>query len=123
MKNSGFILIFLCFFAICLAAQNNKTYKIVLSHDSNGHSSTEILAYPNPFKDVEFLEISAGNTPPTTLKIYDIIGVERMHIDLADFSTQVPHKIQVKDLPQGVYFCNVYSHDKLLGSKKIICVK
>jgi hypothetical protein len=123
MKNCNFILILLFLFTFCLAAQNSKTYKILLSHDISAHSNTEILAYPNPFKDVEFVEIAAVNTPPTSLKIYDIIGVERMSVDLADFSAQVPQKIQIKDLPEGVYFCNVYSNDKLLGSKKIICIK
>ncbi len=83
----------------------------------------EVNAYPNPFKDVVTLEIVAQNVKPTVLKIYDIIGVEKLVVDLEDFSGSGHYKIQIKDLAEGIYFCNIYSHNKLLESKKLVCSK
>jgi hypothetical protein len=89
----------------------------------SGHSSIEINAYPNPFNEGVTLEIITNNSHPTTLKVFDIIGIEREKIELTQFGTQNVYHIQLKDLPAGVYFCNVYSDKKLLESKKIICLK
>lgn len=83
----------------------------------------EVLAYPNPFKEVVNLDVIAHNCKPTVLKIYDIIGVERMVIDLEDFAGSGHYKVQIKDLGEGIYFCNIYSHNKLLDSKKLVCSK
>jgi len=87
------------------------------------NSIIEINAYPNPFNDGVNLEIITNNSHPTTLKVFDIIGIERERIELSQFGNQNIYKIQLKDLPAGVYFCNVYSDKKLLESKKIVCVK
>jgi len=83
----------------------------------------EVNAYPNPFRDVVTLEIIAQNVKPTVLKIYDIIGVEKLVVDLEDFAGTGHYKIQIKDLNEGIYFCNIYSHNKLLESKKLVCSK
>ena len=86
-------------------------------------SIIEINAYPNPFNDGVNLEIITNNSHPTTLKVFDIIGIERERIELTQFGNQNIYKVQLKDLPAGVYFCNVYSDKKLLESKKIVCLK
>lgn len=83
----------------------------------------EVSAYPNPFRDVVTLDIFAQNCRPTVLKIYDIIGVEKAVIELEDFSASGRYKVQIKDLDEGIYFCNIYSNSKLLESKKLVCSK
>jgi hypothetical protein len=86
-------------------------------------NTVEINAFPNPFNDGVNLEIITNNSHPTTVKVFDIIGIERERIELMQFGSQNIYKIQLKDLPAGVYFCNVYSDKKLLESKKIVCLK
>lgn len=90
---------------------------------SSSNGQVEIIAYPNPFKEVVNLDIIAHSANPTLLKIYDIIGVEKYSFDLGEFGSSGVYKIQIKDLPQGIYLCNVYSNNKLLETKKIISLK
>ena len=87
------------------------------------HGDIEMVAYPNPFKDVINLEIDANNTNPTLIKIFDIIGVQKQVIELDELNAKGKFTIQIKDLNEGIYFCNIYSNNKLLDSKKIICSK
>lgn len=87
------------------------------------YGDIEVTAYPNPFKEVVNLEIETNNTNPTIIKIYDIIGVQKQVIELDEFTSKGKFTIQIKDLAEGIYFCNIYSNEKLLDSKKIICSK
>ena len=83
----------------------------------------EIIASPNPFTDAISLEITAINCKPAFVKVFDLIGVQREFVNLAPLNNQNIFKVSFKNLPPGVYFCNVYSDSKLLESIKIISVQ
>ncbi|MDX2197013.1 MAG: T9SS type A sorting domain-containing protein [Cytophagales bacterium] len=83
----------------------------------------EIKAYPNPFKEIVNIEIVSHLERPTHVKIYDIIGVELLDIELTDSGSGYLYKAQIKELAQGIYFCNIYAGAKLLDSKKLISAK
>lgn len=83
----------------------------------------EIIAYPNPFNEGVNLEIISTVTKPTELRIFDIIGTERERIELTQFGMINVFRIELKNLPAGIYFCNVYADKKLLESKKITCTR
>lgn len=88
------------------------------------HSGVRLYIYPNPFKDLVNIEVEALQAKPTVLRIYDIIGVEKLSLEINDenYNGHI-FKVQIKELKEGIYFCNVYSHNTLLQSKKIICTK
>ncbi|TAF75840.1 MAG: T9SS C-terminal target domain-containing protein [Bacteroidetes bacterium] len=95
-------------------------YKNVLTV-STTNPQVEIIAYPNPFHEGISLEIITINTKPTELRIFDIIGTERERVELSQFGSMNVYRIELKNLPAGIYFCNVYADKKLLESKKITC--
>ncbi|MFN0049458.1 MAG: T9SS type A sorting domain-containing protein [Cytophagales bacterium] len=125
MKKIVFTYIFCLFLVWTYTSSNATTLMKRSSHIEivSQNPIVEVVAYPNPFKDGVSLEIVAVNCKPTVLKIYDIIGVEKLVIDLEDFAGSGHYKLQIKDLAEGIYFCNIYSHNKLLDSKKLVCSK
>lgn len=119
MKNifTTYLIALFIIFNIQLFASSKKAEKVIIVSSIN---QIEINAYPNPFSEGINLEITTNNSHPTTLKVFDIIGIERQRIELAQFGSSNIYKILLKDLPSGVYFCNVYAENKLLESKKIV---
>lgn len=82
----------------------------------------EIVAFPNPFNQGVSLEIISLYARATELKVFDIIGKECQKIELTQFANTGIYRVQLQELPAGVYFCNLYSDKKLLGSKKIVSI-
>ncbi|TAH31362.1 MAG: T9SS C-terminal target domain-containing protein [Cytophagales bacterium] len=83
----------------------------------------DIIAFPNPFDEGVSLEIISLNTKVTELRVFDIIGKERQKIELIQFSNVGIYHVQLQELPAGVYFCNLYSEKRLIGSKKIVSTR
>lgn len=115
----------ICLFTFCLlvAIKTDVFAKKSEVLVSNSNSQVEILAYPNPFIEGVSLEIITLNAKPTELRIYDIIGTERERIELTQFGFMNVYRVELKNLPAGIYFCNVYTDKKLLESKKIVCTR
>lgn len=110
-------LFFVLFATNTFAFSHNKNVLTV----STTNPQVEIIAYPNPFHEGISLEIITINTKPTELRIFDIIGTERERVELSQFGSMNVYRIELKNLPAGIYFCNVYADKKLLESKKITC--
>ncbi|MDX2189630.1 MAG: T9SS type A sorting domain-containing protein [Bacteroidota bacterium] len=124
MKTNISVLLFV-FFSFCSCSAHGNSLpvseKLALNYPPVQEGHIEIRIYPNPFKEYVSLEININNSIPTYIKLFDIIGVEIMNIDLANHvANNGIYTISLKDLQPGVYFCNVYSDKKLLESKKII---
>lgn len=112
-----FFIFFVLLATNTFAVSHNKKASLV----AKTNPLIEIIAYPNPFHEGVSLEIITINTKPTELRIFDIIGTERERVELSQFGSMNVYRIELKNLPAGIYFCNVYADKKLLESKKITC--
>ncbi len=86
-------------------------------------SKYELVASPNPFDDEVTLTIHEGNKKLSAIKIFDLIGKEVAHIDLRNKSGSVSYKLDFSQLRPGVYFCNVYSENGIIETKKLFRTK
>jgi hypothetical protein len=86
-------------------------------------SKYELIASPNPFDEEVTLTIHEGNKKLTSIRIFDLIGKEVAYIDLKNKSGSISYKLDFSQLRPGVYFCNVYSQDGIIETKKLFRTK
>jgi hypothetical protein len=84
-----------------------------------------VRVYPNPVKDLLFVEVSHASTPlsvtsetPTSFSLTNALGQVIKEDILRD--PQQPIEINVKDLQEGIYFLQIKSEGKILVNKKFV---
>lgn len=106
-----------------IKADSNGCYETICpipnGISENKTDLTEIKAYPNPTNNLLNIEaISFNQTNPIVLTLINSMGQTVLTHELK----MKKEKIDLIDLPSGVYFLNVYQ-DKLYYSKKILIIK
>jgi plastocyanin len=80
-------------------------------------ASSSFNVFPNPFTDVVTLSVEQGNNNVTMIKITDAVGKEMKSFGMS--AGQSSYSIDLSDLQPGLYFCNLYSTDGIVGTRKI----
>lgn len=86
--------------------------------DINQH---KIMFFPNPTSAYIQFMFSPALEHNATLKLYDEIGRESKQVLLSP--QQQTNEILVGDLPSGIYFWNIVSEEKIMGSGKVVILK
>ncbi len=73
----------------------------------------EIAVYPNPAND--YINIISPNTSLTNATVTDISGKEVLNKNLSK-----GHKIDTKELNNGIYFLTIYNDNQIIKTEKII---
>ena len=78
------------------------------------------VAYPNPCRDFINLQLIAVGDEEVDVRVYDVMGRLRIKevLQLNGFGTQT-FKIDLSELPQGIYFLRVERGDKFFKNKII----
>ncbi len=82
------------------------------------YSIGEIVAYPNPAKDIVTIEFDNNESENLEIEMYDITGAI-LYKDSFDTKGLYTKEINVSKFPAGVYFINIKS-ELGMSSKKII---
>jgi plastocyanin len=83
----------------------------------NSKNSSSLTIFPNPFTDLITLSVNQGNNNVTKIKIMDALGKEVKNIEAS--SGQSSYSLDLSDLQPGMYFCNLYSSEGILDTRKI----
>lgn len=75
-----------------------------------------IKIYPNPFSSSTKISISSQVYGKYTFRLYDSKGIQKRSLIINTGTTELDRK----ELTAGMYFYQVFSDDKLLGSGKLI---
>jgi len=75
-------------------------------------STSNIKVYPNPTRDMLFIECEDFST----IKLYDILGKEILIKNISKKTTE----INISHLPKGMYSIRIISEGKIIGNSKII---
>jgi|GEM_PF-4261657 len=89
--------------------------------DMDGNNKHEIVFFPNPATAYIQFKFSPALKHNATLKLYDGIGRESKQALL--LPQQQTNEILVGDLPSGIYFWNIVSEEKIMGSGKVVILK
>jgi plastocyanin len=87
---------------------------------NNKVSSTLNIA-PNPFTDFVTLTVDQNNNKAILLKVMDITGKEKRSFDLSMGGDSF--SLDLSELPAGLYFCNLYTNNGIVETKKLFHVK
>lgn len=90
----------------------------VFNEESN---KVRFKAYPNPAKDVVFIDMQQINSSDARLVINDVIGNTIMEKQLSTYTNR--EVVDVHTLRSGYYFFNLYVDGKILGTKRIHVVQ
>jgi hypothetical protein len=74
--------------------------------------------FPNPANNVSSFNYSFANPVATQAIIYDLLGNGIKEFDLTDKEGNL--RMNLSDIPSGIYFCSVKSDNKVLATKKLI---
>jgi hypothetical protein len=88
---------------------------------NNEAKKSEFKAYPNPAKDVVFIDMHNINSGDVRVVVNDVIGNTIMEKQLSTFSNR--ETIDVHSLRSGYYFFNLYIDGKVVGTKRIHIVQ
>ncbi|MGB3617380.1 MAG: T9SS type A sorting domain-containing protein [Catalinimonas sp.] len=69
--------------------------------------TVRLEAYPNPFSSSLQLTITPGQQPVRSFHLYDLIGKEVIYLDLTRTEGSIHRRIDVSNLPPGVYVAHV----------------
>ncbi|MBX9852987.1 MAG: T9SS type A sorting domain-containing protein [Cytophagaceae bacterium] len=95
------------------------TVNAIAGTTSGNSTKYELIAAPNPFNEEVTLTVNGGNKSLSTIRIFDLIGKEVATIDLRNKSGLTTYSLDFSQLKPGVYFCNVYSDDGIVETKKL----
>lgn len=84
-------------------------------------ASDEVSVYPNPASDVLNIEYTLVKESAVNVRIYDLTGkvVKVMNLG-TEASGRTVSTIDVGDLPEGIYLCEVNAGDSIIQKKVII---
>lgn len=83
----------------------------------NPRISSSLDIFPNPFTDIVTLSNKQGNNNVTMVKIMDAVGKEIKSIGLSAGQSSV--SFDLSDLQPGIYFCNLYTSEGIIETRKI----
>jgi plastocyanin len=83
----------------------------------NSRAASSLTVFPNPFTDLVTLSVSQGNNNVTMIKVMDALGKPVKNIEVS--SGQSSYSLDLSDLQPGMYFCNLYSSEGILDTRKI----
>lgn len=95
---------------------------LVLANDWNEKAAIEgeFLISPNPFNGYFDISYSDINDPIKNIKLLDINGKVIYNSKIFDtFSTTLKHKIDVFDISNGIYFCQIRTANRMIVQKLI----
>ncbi len=78
--------------------------------------ANSINLYPNPAQNSVNLDLSNFNQKISTVKVMDNIGQEINNYNQSDFSGKI-YNIPLNNLPDGLYFVNIISDNKVFSKK------
>jgi plastocyanin len=84
---------------------------------SNPKISSSLNIFPNPFTDVVTLSFEQGKENVNMIKVTDAVGKEVKNIEVS--AGQSSYSFDLSDLQPGMYFCNLYTSEGIVGTKKI----
>jgi plastocyanin len=87
----------------------------------NSRASSSLTIFPNPFTDLVSFSVNQGNNNVTMIKLMDALGKEVKNIEVS--SGQNSYSLDLSDLQPGMYFCNLYSSEGILDTRKIFRTK
>ncbi len=82
---------------------------------------SEFKVYPNPAKDVVFIDMHNINHGDARLVVNDVIGNTVMEQQLSTFANR--ETVDVNALRSGYYFFNLYIDGNVIGTKRIHVVQ
>ncbi len=88
----------------------------LVSNNDISLPNVQVKVYPNPFQDQTTLEVSGIDFQQIQLRLVDVMGKEIQVLQSGNNKIV----IQREQLPQGVYFYQLFAEDKLLNTGKII---
>jgi len=74
--------------------------------------------YPNPAKDLAFLNYNVSSNETATLEFYDLIGKKINTIQLPKGSNNMV--FPVSELNSGIYLCNMVIGGKIIDTEKLV---
>ncbi len=103
-----------------LAYQLPYTYRCIYVRSTIGinklsSENADVRIYPNPSSGVINIELLANNSEAVEVTMIDVLGALKKKITLQQSS-----KIDISNLPGGIYFMQVFQKGQLLGFEKIM---
>jgi hypothetical protein len=79
--------------------------------------ASSLNIFPNPFTDLVTLSVNQGNNNVSMIKIMDALGKEIKNTEVS--VGQSSYSLDLSDLQPGMYFCNLYSSEGIIETRKI----
>lgn len=104
-------------------AANSKTMFVKYIIDRNSintlaKNNVSIDLYPNPVRNVVTVDYSLSGGMQNKIEIRNMLGSVVKEISIAD--NQGTQRINVSDMPNGVYLCSVVCNGKVYKTKKMV---
>lgn len=80
-----------------------------------------LKVYPNPAKDIVFIDMHQINSNDVRLIVNDVIGNTIMEKQISGYSNR--ESVDIHNLRSGYYFFNLYVDGNLLGTKRVHVVQ
>lgn len=99
--------------------EGQKTYSNIISINKGG-SSFDVLVFPNPAHESVFLQFGSSVKDVTEIFVYNLLGSKVISENINSLSTDLKFRIDVRDLPDGIYYMNIKMGDINLIKKLVI---
>ena len=73
--------------------------------------------YPNPAKEMIFLNFEVGDQENVTFELYDVLGKQQT---ISRLSATNQHQIKLSNVQPGIYFYRIVSNDASIEAGKLI---
>jgi hypothetical protein len=91
---------------------------------SDGASDTDISqplsVYPNPATSEINLRFSAATASTAVIRLNDAVGKEILNMEIVTTEGENNYRIDVNDLPRGIYFASLFNHNEKQMVKVIV---
>jgi plastocyanin len=90
---------------------------IVLSNQQSNSSFSEVNIFPNPTKDVLYLDFTMKDCSDLSIKVKSMIGEDKLRTTKVGLCTgQEKVKIDASSLPNGLYFLEIQEGERRMYS-------
>jgi hypothetical protein len=80
----------------------------------------EFVAYPNPFTNSVFVNITPGDQNLTSFRMYDLIGKEVLSFELPGNSNELNYTLNLSDIKPGIYIASIVSDKGVVETRKFV---
>lgn len=99
---------------------NSAVIQTIPAAQANGEKF-EFVAYPNPFTNAIYINITPGEEQLKRFRMYDLIGKEVLSFELpANNGDELNYTLNLSDIKPGIYIASIMSDKGVVETRKFV---